>query len=117
MPAPAAVLAPLLEETVFRGFLLATLTKWMPTPAAVLLSSIAFGCAHFTPRDFPQVHVHGWAAGCMGRWGVRVCLRSEAKAVEEQHLLGARVVLQRFQPTPPLSPAPCSSLRWACCWG
>ena len=32
-----AVLAPVLEETVFRGFLLTSLTKWMPTPAAVLV--------------------------------------------------------------------------------
>ena len=34
-----AVLAPLLEETVFRGFLLTSLTKFMPTPAAVVLSA------------------------------------------------------------------------------
>ena len=34
-----AVLAPLLEETVFRGFLLTSLTKFMPTPAAVFLSA------------------------------------------------------------------------------
>jgi len=33
-----AVLAPLLEETVFRGFLLTSLTKYMPTPAAVVVS-------------------------------------------------------------------------------
>ena len=32
-----AVLAPILEETVFRGFLLPSLTKWMPTPVAVLV--------------------------------------------------------------------------------
>jgi membrane protease YdiL (CAAX protease family) len=36
-----AVLAPILEETVFRGFLLTSLTKWMPTPAAVLVSTPA----------------------------------------------------------------------------
>ena len=34
-----AILAPLLEETVFRGFLLTSLTKFMPTPAAVVVSA------------------------------------------------------------------------------
>ena len=53
--ATTAILAPLLEETVFRGFLLTSLTKWMPVPAAVALSSAAFGLVHLTPRDFPQV--------------------------------------------------------------
>ncbi len=53
--ATTALLAPLLEETVFRGFLLTSLTKWMPVPAAVALSSLAFGMVHLTPRDFPQV--------------------------------------------------------------
>lgn len=32
-----AVLAPLLEEIVFRGFLLTTLTRWVPTPAAIVV--------------------------------------------------------------------------------
>eukprot|EP00210_Caulerpa_lentillifera_P004266 g4069.t1 len=50
-------LAPLLEETVFRGFLLTTLTKWMPTYQAVILSSILFGCAHLSPKDFPYLTV------------------------------------------------------------
>jgi membrane protease YdiL (CAAX protease family) len=50
-----AILAPLLEETVFRGFLLTSLTKWMPVPLAVAASSVAFGMVHLTPRDFPQV--------------------------------------------------------------
>ena len=49
------MLAPLLEEVVFRGFLLATLTKWVPVPAALLLSSLAFGAAHMNVRDFPEV--------------------------------------------------------------
>lgn len=49
------VLAPLLEETVFRGFLLTSLTKWMPTSLAVVLSSVAFGLCHLSPKDFPQL--------------------------------------------------------------
>jgi uncharacterized protein len=46
-------LAPLLEETVFRGFLLTSLTKYFPTWVAVLGSSLCFGAAHFSARDFP----------------------------------------------------------------
>ena len=34
-----AVLAPILEEYVFRGFLLTSLTKYMPVWAAVLVSA------------------------------------------------------------------------------
>jgi len=49
------VLAPLLEETVFRGFLLTTLTKWMPVPLAVLISSAAFALCHLSPKDLPQL--------------------------------------------------------------
>jgi uncharacterized protein len=58
-----AVLAPILEETVFRGFLLPSLTKWFPVPLAVLVSAIAFGAAHLTPRDFPQLTALGILLG------------------------------------------------------
>ena len=80
-----SILAPLLEEVVFRGFLLTTLTKWyasaglaaicirladcpsaarrMPTPAAVALSSVAFGAAHLSARDFPQLVALGSVLG------------------------------------------------------
>lgn len=58
-----SVLAPLLEETVFRGFLLTSLTKFMPTPAAVVVSSVAFGAAHLSARDFPQLFALGLVLG------------------------------------------------------
>lgn len=58
-----AILAPLLEETVFRGFLLPSLAKYMPTPVAVVLSSIAFGLVHFSPRDTPQLTALGLLLG------------------------------------------------------
>lgn len=58
-----AVLAPLLEETVFRGFLLPSLAKVMPTPAAVALSSVAFGLVHLSPRDTPQLTALGVLLG------------------------------------------------------
>lgn len=58
-----AVLAPILEETVFRGFVLTSLTKWFPVPLAVLISAVAFGAAHLTPRDFPQLTALGILLG------------------------------------------------------
>ncbi|XP_057786808.1 uncharacterized protein LOC131004202 [Salvia miltiorrhiza] len=41
------VCAPLWEEIVFRGFLLPSLTKYMPVWCSILLSSVAFALAHF----------------------------------------------------------------------
>ncbi|KAF7828063.1 CAAX amino terminal protease family protein [Senna tora] len=57
------VLAPLLEETVFRGFFMASLTKWVPTPVAVIISAAVFALAHLTPGEFPQLFVLGTALG------------------------------------------------------
>jgi uncharacterized protein len=57
------VLAPVLEESVFRGFLLASLTKFMSVPAAVVISSLLFSAAHFSPRDSPQLFVLGIVMG------------------------------------------------------
>lgn len=58
-----AVLAPVLEETLFRGFLLPWLTTWLPGPAALLLSATLFAAAHFAPRDFPQLLALGLVLG------------------------------------------------------
>lgn len=58
-----AILAPLLEEYVFRGFLLTSLTKFMPTWAAVIASAGAFGLAHFSVRDLPQLATLGVILG------------------------------------------------------
>ena len=61
--AVTGVLAPVLEEVVFRGFLLVSLSKWMPAPAAVLASSTLFAAAHFAPRDAPQLLALGLVLG------------------------------------------------------
>ena len=58
-----AILAPLLEETVFRGFLLPSLAKYVGTPGAVVLSSVAFGLVHFAARDTPQLTALGVLLG------------------------------------------------------
>ncbi|KAK2636223.1 hypothetical protein Ddye_031015 [Dipteronia dyeriana] len=57
------VLAPLLEENVFRGFFMVSLTKWVPTPVAVIISAAVFALAHLTPGQFPQLFVLGTALG------------------------------------------------------
>ncbi|XP_042047471.1 uncharacterized protein LOC121793518 isoform X1 [Salvia splendens] len=57
------VLAPILEETVFRGFFMVALTKWLPMPLAVLVSAAVFAGVHLTPGEFPQLFVLGTALG------------------------------------------------------
>ncbi|GLU05879.1 hypothetical protein SLE2022_229540 [Rubroshorea leprosula] len=42
-----SVCAPVWEEIVFRGFLLPSLTRYMPVWCAILVSSVAFALAHF----------------------------------------------------------------------
>lgn len=44
----AAVAAPLFEEVLFRGFLLPSLTRYMPVWGAILLSSFIFAAAHLS---------------------------------------------------------------------
>jgi len=58
-----SVLAPVLEETVFRGFLLTSLTKFMPNSGAVVISSLVFAFAHFAPKDAPQLFALGLVLG------------------------------------------------------
>lgn len=57
------VLAPILEETVFRGFLLTSLTKHMSVPAAVVWSSLLFAICHFSEKDFLQLFALGMVMG------------------------------------------------------
>ncbi|XP_006660160.1 membrane-embedded CAAX protease MroQ-like isoform X1 [Oryza brachyantha] len=57
------VLAPILEETVFRGFLMVSLTMWFSTPISVLITASVFAFAHLTPGEFPQLFVLGVVLG------------------------------------------------------
>jgi len=51
-----SICAPVWEEIVFRGFLLPSLTRYMPVWCAILVSSIAFALAHFNvQRMLPLV--------------------------------------------------------------
>ena len=53
------MLAPAAEELIFRGFLLAALTRFMSPVNAAFVSAGAFACAHLSARDLPQL----WALG------------------------------------------------------
>ncbi|XP_014752488.1 uncharacterized protein LOC100833844 isoform X2 [Brachypodium distachyon] len=44
------VCAPIWEEVVFRGFLLPSLTRYMPLPWSILASAAAFALAHFNAQ-------------------------------------------------------------------
>lgn len=44
----AAIAAPIFEETLFRGFLLPSLTRYLPTGGAIALSSLIFAVAHLS---------------------------------------------------------------------
>lgn len=58
------VLAPAFEEVVFRGVLLATLSKWVPQPAAIFLSALAFAAVHGQGlADSAQLLAMGGVAG------------------------------------------------------
>eukprot|EP00798_Chlamydomonas_sp_ICE-L_P010260 gene10260-8179_t len=46
------VITPLWEEIIFRGFLMHSLMKHMPTPVAVLFSSVVFAMAHLSRHLF-----------------------------------------------------------------
>jgi membrane protease YdiL (CAAX protease family) len=54
------LVAPVLEETFFRGFLLPTLTRWLTPPAAVAAAAAAFAAAHVAP---PAVTAQAFAGG------------------------------------------------------
>ncbi|GKA41890.1 CAAX amino terminal protease [Tanacetum coccineum] len=45
-----SVCAPIWEEVVFRGFLLPSLTRYMPVWCLILVSSLAFALAHFSTQ-------------------------------------------------------------------
>jgi len=47
----ACVAAPFFEEVVFRGFLFNAILRYVPAWAAVMLSAVLFGFAHFQPGN------------------------------------------------------------------
>ncbi|KAI3854277.1 hypothetical protein MKW98_024700 [Papaver atlanticum] len=62
-------ITPLLEETVYRGFLLTSLcTSKMKWQQAVILSSFIFSLAHFSSDSSPQLFIIGCVLGCSYCW-------------------------------------------------
>ncbi len=57
------VLAPLFEETIFRGFLLPSLTRRLPLGAAVGVSGLVFAVAHLSVADLLPLTVLGILLG------------------------------------------------------
>ncbi|MCC5899894.1 MAG: CPBP family intramembrane metalloprotease [Phormidium sp. BM_Day4_Bin.17] len=47
----ASVLAPVFEELIFRGFLLPSLTRYLPVWGAILVSSLIFAVAHLSVSE------------------------------------------------------------------
>ncbi len=58
-----AVIAPVLEEVLFRGLLQNSLASRMPAWAAILISAAVFGVAHLDINAFPPLMVMGFAFG------------------------------------------------------
>ncbi|MDX2099807.1 MAG: CPBP family intramembrane glutamic endopeptidase, partial [Leptolyngbyaceae cyanobacterium bins.59] len=59
----ASIAAPLFEEFMFRGFLLPSLTRYMPVTAAIVLSSFLFALAHLNLSEVLPLTVLGMVLG------------------------------------------------------
>lgn len=59
----ASIAAPLFEEFLFRGFLLPSLTRYMPVWSAILLSSFVFAIAHLSLSEVLPLMVLGMVLG------------------------------------------------------
>ncbi|WP_338438826.1 type II CAAX endopeptidase family protein [Synechococcus elongatus] len=57
----AAIAAPLFEEVLFRGFLMASLTRWLPVRGAIALSGLLFALAHLSLSEVLPL----FALGCL----------------------------------------------------
>lgn len=60
-----SVCAPLWEEIVFRGFLLPSLTRYMPLWCAVMVSAVAFAFAHFNAQRLLPLLFLGMVMGAV----------------------------------------------------
>jgi uncharacterized protein len=59
----AAIAAPFFEETLFRGFILPSLTRYMPTWGAVLASSLLFAVVHLSLSEVAPLTALGIVLG------------------------------------------------------
>ncbi|KAF5726387.1 hypothetical protein HS088_TW22G00065 [Tripterygium wilfordii] len=61
-------IAPVLEETVYRWFLLTSLASTMDWRHAVLISSAIFSASHFSGENFLPLFIIGCVLGCSYSW-------------------------------------------------
>ena len=59
----ASIAAPIFEETLFRGFLLSSLTRYVPVWGAILISGIIFAIAHLSLSEVLPLTVLGIILG------------------------------------------------------
>jgi hypothetical protein len=59
----AAIAAPVFEETLFRGFLLPSLTRYFPVSGAIALSSLLFAVAHLSLSEILPLMLLGAILG------------------------------------------------------
>lgn len=59
-----ALMAPILEEILFRGLMLSTLRRSMPTWPAIIVSAVLFGVAHANPIGI----IYATAGGILMGW-------------------------------------------------
>ncbi|RVX09359.1 hypothetical protein CK203_015235 [Vitis vinifera] len=62
------IVTPLLEETVYRGFLLTSLASTMKWQQAVIITSAIFSAAHFSGENSLQLFIIGCVLGCSYCW-------------------------------------------------
>ncbi|PQM36404.1 uncharacterized protein Pyn_11614 [Prunus yedoensis var. nudiflora] len=62
------IVTPVLDETVYRGFLLASISSTMKWQSAVLISSAIFSAAHLSGENSLQFFIIGCVLGCSYCW-------------------------------------------------
>ncbi|CAJ1978939.1 unnamed protein product [Sphenostylis stenocarpa] len=62
------IFIPLLEEVVYRGFLLTSLSSTMDWQQAVGISSVIFSAIHLSGENFLQLFIIGCVLGCSYSW-------------------------------------------------
>ncbi|XP_042058246.1 uncharacterized protein LOC121802631 [Salvia splendens] len=75
-----SIITPLLEEVVYRGFLLTSLASTMNWQLAVAISSVVFSASHFSGDNFLQLLIVGLVLGCSYCWtgnlSASICIHS-----------------------------------------
>ncbi|KAI4322664.1 hypothetical protein L6164_022336 [Bauhinia variegata] len=62
------IATPILEEVIYRRFLLTSLSSTMDWQQALVISSLIFSAAHFSAENFPQLFIIGCVLGSTYCW-------------------------------------------------